>query len=220
MIKAAIFDMDGILIDSEPLWQEAEKKVFAQVGIEIPTEMCLETMGMRTDEVVACRYKKQKWSAKSCKEVEVEILSEMVDLIKQKGVPMQGVDYILDFFAHKNVRLALATSSPLRIIQTVLNKLHLHRVFEVIHSAEFEQYGKPHPAIYISTLRKLNLKASEVLVFEDSYNGLLSAKAAKLRTVVIPEKSVWHDSRYDLAGLKLKSLLEFKQEHLQRLAKG
>ncbi|MFQ5769905.1 MAG: HAD hydrolase-like protein, partial [bacterium] len=125
MIKAAIFDMDGILIDSEPLWQEAEKKVFAQVGIEIPTEMCLETMGMRTDEVVAFRYKKQKWSAKSCKEVEVEILSEMVDLIKQKGVPMQGVDYILDFFAHKNVRLALATSSPLRIIQTVLNKLHL-----------------------------------------------------------------------------------------------
>ena len=52
MIKAAIFDMDGVLIDSEPLWQEAEMKVFAQLGIELTTEMCCETMGMRTDEVV------------------------------------------------------------------------------------------------------------------------------------------------------------------------
>ena len=219
MIKAAIFDMDGVLIDSEPLWQEAEKKVFATVGIHLTTEMCFETMGMRTDEVVAYRYKKQKWHSKSQEEVADEIMDELEELIRQKGRAMPGVSHIFEFFKKRNVRLALASSSHMRVINTALKKLTLTDVFEIIHSGEFEKNGKPHPAIYVSTLKKLNLHVDEAIAFEDSYNGLIAAKSAGLPTVAIPEQSVWHESKFDIAFLKLKSLKQFSEQHFQTLTR-
>ncbi len=205
------------MIDSEPLWQEAEKLVFSSVGINMTTEMCMETMGMRTDEVIAHRFNQQSWTGKSQEEIANEIEDEMERLIKLHGKRMTGVDYILNYFQEKNMRLALATSSCVKIINAVIEKLRLENIFEVIHSGEFEEYGKPDPAIYTSTLQKLCLSADEAFAIEDSYNGLLSAKAAKLKTIAIPEKSVWHESKYDIADLKLSSLFDFKEEHLRIL---
>ena len=219
MIKAVIFDMDGVLIDSEPLWQEVEKLIFSKVGIQLTTKMCTETMGMRVDEVVKYRYEKQPWHGKSLQEIEAEILDEMQTLIALKGEAMEGVGYILNFFQRKNVQLALASSSYMRIINTVIKKLNLEDSFEIIHSGEFEESGKPDPAIYLSTLQKLNLDAKETFAIEDSYNGLLSAKAANLKTAVIPEESDWHESKYEMADLKLKSLLEFNDQHFNFLEK-
>lgn len=219
MIKAVIFDMDGVLVDSEPLWQEAEKLIFSQVGIQLTTSMCRETMGMRVDEVVKYRHEKQPWPGKSLKDIESEILDEMETLITLKGEAMEGVGYILNFFQRKNIRLALASSSYMRLINTVIKKLNLENSFEVTHSGEFEEKGKPDPAIYISTLNRLNLNANQVFAIEDSYNGLLAAKAANLKTVVMPEESVWQESKYDMADLKIKSLLEFSEDHFNLLSK-
>lgn len=219
MIKAVIFDMDGVLIDSEPLWQEAEKLVFSRVGIQLTTKMCTETMGMRIDEVVKYRHEKQPWQGKSLNDIESEILDETETLITLKGEVMEGVGYILSFFQRKNIRLALASSSNMRIINTVIKKLNLEDSFEIIHSGEFEEFGKPDPAIYLSTLKKMDLIADEAFAIEDSYNGLLSAKAANLKTVVIPEECVWHENKYDIANLKIKSLLEFSDQHLKLLSK-
>lgn len=220
MLKAAIFDMDGILIDSEPLWQEAEKKVFASLGFHLSTEMCLETIGLRTDEVVSYWYEKRPWTGKPLKQVVAEILDELEKLLNEKGKAMPGVDYILKFFHERRIRLALATSSAFRVIRTVLAKLNLVDAFEVIHSAELEEFGKPDPAIYLSTLRMLGCEPAEAMAFEDSYNGLLSAKAAKIKTVVIPEASAWFDVKFESADLKLKSLLEFNDQHLSVFASG
>jgi len=219
MIKAVIFDMDGVLIDSEPLWQEAEKLVFSHVGIQLTAKMCMETMGMRVDEVVKYRHEKQPWEGKSLKDIESEILDEMETSITLKGEAMEGVGYILNFFQRKNIRLALASSSYMRLINTVIKKLNLEDSFEVIHSGEYEEFGKPNPAIYLSTLKKMDLIAKEAFAIEDSYNGLLSANAANLKTVVIPEESVWHESKYNIADLKIKSLLEFSDQHFNLLEK-
>ena len=103
--------------------------------------------------------------------------------------------------------------------QECIKKLNLEDSFEIIHSGEFEEKGKPDPAIYVSTLNRLNLNANQVFAIEDSYNGLLSAKAANLKTVVMPEESVWQESKYDMADLKIKSLLEFSEEHFNLLEK-
>ncbi|MFQ5637855.1 MAG: hexitol phosphatase HxpB [bacterium] len=217
MIKAVIFDMDGILIDSEPFWRESETAVFARIGVSVTEEMCKETMGMRVDEVVKYRHEKQKWEGKSLKAVEMEIMDEIESRINLKGEPMPGVDYILDFFRSRNIRLALASSSYVRVINTILQKLKLQQTFEIVHSGEYEQKGKPHPAIYLSVLRKLNLAAADAIAIEDSYNGLLSARAAGLRTVVIPAPNIRNESRFDSADIKLSSLLEFREEHVRFL---
>ncbi len=217
-IRAAIFDMDGVLIDSEPLWQEAERRVFGQLGLELTPEMCLETLGMRVDQVVRHRYARQPWNGPALQEVEDAILAEMERLIAERGVAMPGVHRILGLLREHGIRLALASSSYMRIIRAVLGKLELQNAFEVVHSAEFEAQGKPHPAIYLTTLEKLGVPASEAVAFEDSPNGVRAARAAGLKTVCIPYPDLRDDPVFDQADLKLTSLLEFEVTHLQTLA--
>jgi len=218
MLKAAIFDMDGILIDSEPLWQEAEITAFARVGLRLTRAKCAETMGLRVDEVVRRRYDEFGWEEKSLAAVQADILSELEKLIDEKGQAMPGVEHALGFFERRNLPLALASSSHMRLIERVLQKLELTGRFRVIHSAEYEQHGKPHPAIYLSTLAQLGLPAHEVVAFEDSFNGLLAAKTAGLKTVCIPEPSARQETRFDIAACKLNSLAEFSEKHFQALA--
>lgn len=217
MFKGVIFDMDGVLIDSEPLWQEAEKQAFAKVGLHLTTEDCMQTMGVRIDEVVRYWYDRHPWQDRTLKDVEDDILNALETLIHEKGQAMPGVDYILNFFEKRNFKVALASSSYMSIIETVLQKLHLEQTFEVVHSGEFEEFGKPHPAIYQTTLKKMNLEAGHAVAFEDSYSGLRSAQAAGLRTIAIPDKRVWEDEKYDIAHLKLRSLKEFTEPHLKQL---
>ncbi len=209
--------MDGVILDSEPLWQEAEIIAFARVGVNLTHKMCTETMGMRVDEVVKQRFKEFKWTGATVEEVQEDILTELEKLILAKSEPMAGVERTISFFQKKGLRLALASSTHLRLIKTVLNKFNMLDTFEVVRSAEFEQYGKPHPAIYITTLEKLGLKHDEAFAIEDSFNGILAAKAARLKTVAIPEKSVWHETRYDIAELKLKSLEELGEKEFDIL---
>lgn len=216
-IKAAIFDMDGVLIDSEPFWQEAEIIAFGRVGVELTPEMCKETMGLRVDEVVRIRYEQFGWSGKTQQQVQDDILAELRKLILAKGKPMAGVGHVLDFFKQRGIRLALASSTHMRIIETVLQKLNLTDEFEVVHSAEFEPYGKPHPGIYLTTLQKLDLSPDDAIAFEDSLNGVIAAKAARLRTIAIPEESARHDTRFDIADMRLNSLTEFSEERLGTL---
>lgn len=217
MVKAAIFDMDGLLINSEPFWQKAEKIIFGQLGIELSTLMCESTMGYRIDEVVKHWYGYKPWKDKSFGEIELLIMNKVMELIHEEGQLLPGVNYILDFFKSENVKIGLASSSHLRIIKTVLEKFDINNYFEVVHSAEFEEYGKPHPAIFITAAKQLNVKPELCVVFEDSFNGLISAKAARMKTVAIPDKSANGQSKFDIADIRLISLNDFNQSSLNFL---
>ncbi|RMI00128.1 MAG: hexitol phosphatase HxpB [Calditrichaeota bacterium] len=213
MIKAVIFDMDGLLIDSEPMWQQAEMAQFAKVGLELTPEMCTQTTGMRIDEVIQHWYEqfplnKQPLSREALKQ---HILDDVIDRIRKHGKPRPGVGYILDFFRDIGVKMALASSSHYRVINAVLDVLHIAHYFQVIHSAEEEPYGKPHPAVYLTTAEKLNVSPGECLAFEDSLNGVIAAKAARMRCVVVPPEAHLHDPRFALADLVLASLREFDE---------
>ena len=217
MIKAVIFDMDGIIIDSEPLWQEAEIAAFGRVGLKLTRELCMQTMGIRVDEVVQYWYTRRPWQGKTVGEVEEDILDTLEGLIEEKGEAMQGVGRMLDLCETKNLRIALASSSYMRLINTVLKKLDLVNRFEVVHSGEFETYGKPHPAIFLTTLQKMDLVHSDAFVVEDSFAGVIAAKAARLQVVCVPEKSLRNKSVYDIAELKLNSLADFSESHFAGL---
>ena len=142
MIEAVIFDLDGLLIDSEPLWQEAEISVFAQVNVMLTSELCLKTKGLRIDEVVNYWYQQYPWNNLSRSKVEELIVDRLIELIFLKGKPLVGVNKALSFVKSKNVKIALASSSSSRIIQAALKKLNLTNMFAEIYSAESEKYSK------------------------------------------------------------------------------
>ncbi|HVA97943.1 MAG TPA: hexitol phosphatase HxpB [Bacteroidia bacterium] len=213
-IQTAIFDMDGLLVDSEPIWKEAEHIIFGKAGIEMTIEMCNQVMGMRVDEAVEhwlIRFPKINFSSAQMQSM---IMDKVEELITEKGKIMEGVIPTIELLKSENIKIGLASSSHFRVIYAILKQFQLEKYFEIVHSAELEKYGKPHPAIYLSTAEKLNTHPSYCLAFEDSFNGLISAKAAKMKTICVPDKNHFSETHFDIADKKLKSLSDFKTDYL------
>src|SRR5476651_1462101 len=149
MIQAVIFDMDGLLIDSEPLWQAAEIKVFDTLGVPLTPAMTTQTMGLRTDEVVHHWHKQFPWSTPSQEVVAQLVDDEVIELIKTKGEGRDGVDAAVAACESLKLPMAIASSSSMVLIKAVVKKLGLEDKIRVIHSAHDESHGKPHPAVYL-----------------------------------------------------------------------
>lgn len=207
-IDAVIFDMDGVLIDSEPLWKIAEIAAFNAVGVTLkPTEL-EKTVGLRIDEVVDYWYKEKPWKNRSKKQVVEHILKEMVRLIGEKGTALTGVKEALGFFRTKNMKIGLATSSYQILLDAVLKNLELEKYFDFTLSAEKLAYGKPHPEVYLLAAKNLGVAPENCLVIEDSLNGIISGKSAKMTVVAIPEKTHELNKQFMLADYLLHDLFE------------
>ncbi|NSL88218.1 hexitol phosphatase HxpB [Chitinophaga solisilvae] len=217
MINTVIFDMDGLLVDSEPLWGIAMREVFSTVGVTLSPELTHLTTGLRTKEVVSYWHNYFKWDSKSADQVTAEIIDSVTAKIIASGTAMEGLHYILDFFGQRSFKTGLASSSPLRLIEAVLQHLQIRDKFQAVYSAEFEDYGKPHPAVYLACATALNSDPLDCLAFEDSVTGMTAAKAARMKTIVVPEPHNRQDPRYALADMKLDSLLQFGDRQLELL---
>ncbi len=212
---AAIFDMDGLLIDSEPLWRLAEQQVFRSVGLDLSLDQFAETMGLRIDEVVALWYHRHPWEDKSQEAVAEEILRYVEDLVRERGKALPGVYSCLEQLQEGGVALALATSSPSPLMEAVLVTLDLSETFSVRCSATEEWAGKPAPDVYFSAAKGLGISPEDCVVFEDSPVGLQAGRAAGMRVVAVPAAENFHHPSFTAAHLLLSSLEEFS---LPRLA--
>lgn len=208
MIKAVIFDMDGLLIDSEPLWRQAEIEIFKIVGLNLTEDDCKETMGYRLNEVVDLWYKRKPWNSLSKGEIETRILNRVSELILSQGQLMPGVSRTITNCLELNLKIAIASSSPMKLIKSVVQLLEMDGQFNVLHSAETEPFGKPHPAVFISTANKLNVLPHECLVLEDSLHGIVSALSAKMMVIAVPDKDQYDNPRFQVANKVLNSLNE------------
>jgi mannitol-1-/sugar-/sorbitol-6-/2-deoxyglucose-6-phosphatase len=211
MIKAVIFDLDGLLINSEPLWQEAEILIFKQVNLVLTPELCRQTQGLRIDQVVDYWYQQYPWTNLTKLAVEELIVAQVIELIQLKGKPLPGVEQAIAFVQSQNVKIALASSSSLKIIQAALQRLNLTEVFVEIYSAESEDFGKPHPGVYLTTAQKLDILPQFCLALEDSLNGVLAAKAAQMKCIAIPEALQQQNPKFAIADQILKSLDELNE---------
>ena len=188
MIEAIVFDMDGLLIDSEPWWQVAETAAFASVGVTLSEESCLETVGLRIDEAVQYHWDRTGgWKGKNRQEVTDSIIKEMENLLREKAEAMPGAAAAVARVRSKagagarRLKVGLASSSPMVLIRAGLSRLGLKEEdFDAVCSAEQEELGKPHPAVYISAATALNVRPDRCLAIEDSLNGVIAAKAGKI----------------------------------------
>lgn len=210
-LRTVIYDMDGLIINSEPFWRQVEIKVFATVGVHLTEHDCIQTTGFRFDEVVDFWYNRQPWTGKSKQQIHDEVIDEMENAITHHATEMEGVHASLEYFKGKGLSIALASSSAMRLIKATVKKLDIENYFELLVSAEHETYGKPHPAVFLRTAETLKVRPDECLVLEDSFYGLLAAKAAKMKCAVVPDALGFNDARFVIADWKLKSL---KEAHL------
>ena len=181
-------------------------------------EDCLEVTGLRIDEVVEHNFRKLGGWDESDPErtraaVAKAIVDEMEQLLSTEAEPMAGLDEALAFIKAQGVRLAVASSSPMRLIEAGLKRLGLDDgVFEVTCSAQFEALGKPHPGVYLTCCAKLGVEAHRCVAIEDSLNGVIAAKAGRLRCIAVPSVEDRERPAFAVADAKLESLVGIDAE--------
>lgn len=203
MKKAIIFDMDGVLIDSEVLWKQAEKEVFTSLGVKVTDEYSRLTKSMTTTEVTRFWYDKYPWRNRDLDAVEQMVISRVIELINTENCQIKGVKPFLEKLKARKFKIGLATNSPNEIIPVVLNKLDIIHLFDSISSAEFEIKGKPDPAIYFNAAKKLDIKPEACIVIEDSYSGMLAAKNAGMTVVAFTNGNSECD--FEIADYKIEN---------------
>jgi mannitol-1-/sugar-/sorbitol-6-/2-deoxyglucose-6-phosphatase len=204
VIEAVVFDVDGVLIDSEPLWQDAEIEVFGALGVPLTRTMCAETMGLRIDEAVAYWHERFPWSGRPVDDVAGAIVARVVELVGERGEALPGVHAAVAACRERGLATAVASSSPMVLLEAVLRRLDL--AFPVVRSAEVEPFGKPHPGIYLAAAAELGVTPTDCVAVEDSINGIVAAKAARMACVAVPDPSLRGDSRLGIADAVLHDL--------------
>lgn len=227
--------MDGLLIDTEPVWRTAAREVLANLGIDLTEADLLDTTGVRVDEMTAAFLTRRPAPAPappvpsapftppaspvpldlSPAQVADRITDLVVDYVAREGEPMPGVPEAIALFERSGLRLAIASSSPERLIDAVCARLKLD--IDIRCSALDEPRGKPAPDVYLAAARRLRLTPARCLAVEDSPAGVVAAKAAGMTCVAVPDPLLTGDPRYRRADLVLPSLTELTEPLLRTL---
>ena len=214
-IEAVVLDMDGLLIDTEPVWRVAEVAVFTALGVELTEEELMGSMGQTIAAVVPVWRQREpapKGGGRRLTDVEVE--ERIIDLVAAEvsatGEPMAGAIEAITLLRHLELPLAIASGSPRRMIEVVCERLGLTGI-TVRCSAMGEALSKPAPDVYLTAARRLGVSPERCLAIEDSPSGVRSAKAAGMRCIAIPDPLVAGDPAYGRADLVLGALTELDE---------
>lgn len=207
--NTVIFDMDGVIIDSEPYWREAQINELAKYNVTITVADCIQlTMGKRLEEIAKIWCLRHQLTI--CPSVlQHNIMQFVVELILEQGTAKPGLHTFLQYLQEHNINIGLATSSSKPVIDAVLHRLKIHSYFSVICSADDEVYGKPHPAVYLTTAQQFKVRTEQCLVIEDSVTGMIAGKAAAMTTWVVPDNI--NNPKFSIAEGVFSSLMHVQQ---------
>ena len=215
--SAVIFDIDGLLINSEPLWNQAAAEIFRQYGIILTEEQYALTTGLRSKEFVTHWLIQHKIPSTEFDRVEEKIVNLALSLIDKDATLMPGVEHIFQFFLKRDFKIGLATSSPVELIEWVKDKLGIRSFIHASSSAQNLPYAKPHPQVYLDCAAAMHVSPLACICFEDSVYGMTAAKAARMTCVVVPSAEHSKLPHWGLADLKLSSLQNFGDLHFNML---
>jgi beta-phosphoglucomutase-like phosphatase (HAD superfamily) len=213
-LRAVIFDMDGVLIDTEPVWRRIEMETFASLGAPLTEAECRETTGLRINESVELWYTRRPRPDVPPDAVAARILAEVIDEVNEHGVAADGALAAIAVARRAGLSCAVASSSPVPLIAAVVERLGITAAVDVICSAEQDEHGKPAPDVYLRAASLLGVPPAGCLAIEDSIYGVMSARAAGMACIVIPDEVTAADPRLDVASLRLQSLVDLDEERL------
>ncbi len=185
--KAVIFDMDGVLIDSEPLWEETEIKLLKSKGIDYDPFFRDKVIGL--SQIDSSKAIIREFGV-DCSPG--ELISRRMEILLQiyekKLTMFDGAKPLVEKLKNRGLKIALASSSPMRVIDYVLEKFSIRALFNTVVSGDCVPSGKPAPDIYLLAAEKIGALPSECVAVEDSARGAMSAVSAGMFCVAVPDK--------------------------------
>jgi HAD superfamily hydrolase (TIGR01509 family) len=215
-LRATLFDMDGLLFDSEVFWHQAEVEVLGALGVPLGDHDPRVTKGVAVDEVVDYWFSRFPWAGPPRDEVVAILLERVAELVETRGRLLAGVERALELTAARGP-LALASSTPLATVERLLGHFGLREHFAVVRSAQFEPFGKPHPAVFLSAAAALGVPGTECLVVEDSAAGVIAGKAGRMSVIAVPAVEDRELPAFAVADLVLDSLADLDEAWLEEL---
>jgi len=218
MVRAIIFDMDGVIIDSEPIHYDANKRIFEELGIPVNNSLYSNYIGVSNQEMwedLKNEYDLQQSVEELVEKQNSQNLELFNEFVKE---PIEGVVELLKNLKENGYKIALASSSPMRLIKEVICKFDIEKYFEVVVSSEDVTRGKPKPDIFIYTAGLLNVKPYECLVIEDSKNGVKAAKAAGMKCIGFKNPNSINQD-LSKADVVVENMKEISLELIEKLKK-
>ncbi|WP_038125932.1 hexitol phosphatase HxpB [Thiomicrospira pelophila] len=212
-LQAVIFDMDGLIVDSEPYWKKAEYKVFSALGCEVTPQDQQHTANLTTQAVTEYWFAKSPWQQPK-HHAEQAVIEEVEALLKTQCQAKLGFYQALDLCRQHDLKVGLASNAPLRLCRAITQSLNCAAAFDCILSSEQVKAGKPAPDVYLHALKTLNASAELTLALEDSITGAKAAKSAGLKVIGIPSEHHYYEPLKHLADVTLSSLCELRPHHL------
>lgn len=197
--SAIIFDMDGLLVDSEPLWYDVEVEMIESEGYTYTDDVRDSTIGLRVDEFAKIIHRHYPNIGESPQAVAEEVTNGMLSLPREKIKAREGADEIIRYVAEQNIPCAIASSSVQVIIEHFVTLLGWDEFIPQRYSAQYMKYGKPAPDIYLHTAKQLGIDPEKCLALEDSRAGTQAALAAGMTCYTVPDLS--HSKLADFAGI-------------------
>jgi mannitol-1-/sugar-/sorbitol-6-/2-deoxyglucose-6-phosphatase len=220
MIRAVIFDLDGVLIDSEPLWRKAEVEVYRSIGLPVSEQTFHQTTGIGMEEAVNMIFRMHPWKTPTKQEVAKSIYKKVEELVGSSGKACKGALEFLHMVEHNQLKLGLASSASLKLISIALNKLGIQHFFQSIHSTETEKRAKPDPAVYLSVACELGIKPQECVVVEDSPVGVEAAIRAGMHVVAVVDPHLKNDPHYQAVDMQIQTLVQLTQNVWDRFTQN
>lgn len=201
MIKAVIFDLDGVVVESEDAHIEAEKQTYQKHGLTISAEELHRYTGTTAKAMFTELIAKYKLKT-SFNEINSQKEKILLKLLEQDAEPTKGVLDLIRELKQRRIKLAIASSSTRKIVAYVLKRLNITDLFDCVITAEDAQYSKPNPEIFLRAATQLNTKPSQCLVIEDAKLGVEAAKAAGMKCIGYRNP---HSGNQDLSKADIKT---------------